>query len=232
MLPRDMPPPPQLDEILTPVPTPGEGFRLVSGVACAMLIQREGVDPYSIPSRRRTTLARFIRKQTFQLGIGLTYKPEAKEIFGYMLKEDQQLEELLSDLRLVLESFVDKEKQQAVPSKFDEQFQQLIVLLPQLLSIAINSAIFIYTEGIHFNLERINGFKSLLSREETHPAVVIKFDGLAYDAMLLAEGYDQLLSKIQERMGEEDSFVPQETIMQVLQVVHYLSHQEETREYV
>ena len=92
--------------------------------------------------------------------------------------------------------------------------------------------LYIYTEGARSNLERIEGFKTLLGREHTHPAVVIKFDGLSYSSMSVTKGYEQIFVKIQERLAPEDSFVPQQMIEQVLQIVHYMNHQEATREYV
>ena len=232
LLPRDMPPPPQLEQILTAVPTPGEGNRLFSSVACAMMIQREGVRPEKMPSRRRATLTKVIRKNAFQLGISLTYKVEAEQIFGFLLQEGQQLGEMLEELRHVLESFLDKEKQQAVPAKYSEQFQELPVLFPQFLAMAIDSDIFVYTEGLQSNLERIQGFKTLLEREHSHPAVVIQHDGLGYSATTITRGYDEIFEKFQERLPPEDSYVPQQLIEQVLQIVHYLYNQEATREYV
>ena len=232
LLPRDMAPPPQLEDVLTAIPTPGEGLRLFSAVACAMLIQREGENPQKIPAQRRKSITTFIRKQAMQLGISLTYKPEAEQIFGFLLQAGQAPGEMLEELRQIFESFVDKPKQQAVPGKFGQQFGQLVVIFPQLLSMAIGSALYIYTEGARSNLERIEGFKALLGREHTHPAVVIKFDGLSYSTMIVTKGYEQIFVKIQERLAPEDSFVPQDLIEKVLQIVHYLSHQEETREYV
>ena len=97
---------------------------------------------------------------------------------------------------------------------------------------AIDSDIFVYTEGLQSNLERIQGFKTLLEREHSHPAVVIQHDGLVYSAMTITKGYDEIFEKFQERLPPEDSFVPQQLIEQVLQIVHYLYNQEATREYV
>ena len=234
LLPRDMSPPPELSEILTPVATPGDGHRLFAAVACSMLLQREKVDHKRIPARRRSSITKLIRKQAFQQAIALTFKPESKEIFGFMLEEGQEVEEMIAELREVLESFIDKEKQQAVPSRFSEQFSQLSVIFPHLLAMAIGSPIFIFTLGSTNlgNLERVDGYRTVLGKEETHPAVVIKFDGLAYDAMTVMEGYEEIFKAIQDNMSEEDSYVPQDTIQRAIHIVHYLSQHNSTREYV
>ena len=94
------------------------------------------------------------------------------------------------------------------------------MLFPQFLAMAVSSPLNIYTEGVQSNLERVEGFKVLLAREHTHPAVVVQFDGLAYSAMIITKGYDEIFEKIQDRLGPEDSFVPQQMIQQVLQIVH------------
>ena len=234
LLPRDMTPPPELSDILTPVTTPGDGNRLFVAVASSMMIQREGVDPRHVPARRRSSLAKLIRKQAFQHGIALTLEPKARDTFAFLLEEGQELEEMLSELREVFESFLDHEKQQAVPAKFNEQFQQLGVIFPQLLAVATGSPIFIYTLGSTKlgNLERVDGFRSVLNKEDTHPALVVQFDGLAYNAMSVMPGYSDIFRTIQDRMEEEDSFVPQDVIQRAVQVVHYLYNNESTREYI
>ena len=234
LLPRDMPPPPEVSTIFTSVDTPGDGTRLFSATAASMMIQREGVSPKNIPSRRLTSLKKLIRKQSFQQGIALTYLPEAASIFKLLVKEGQETGEMLEQLRDVLESFMAREKQEAVPAKFDEQFSQVTTLFPQFLSIAIDSPLFIYTVGSSQvgALERVNGFSNILEKKQAHPGVVIQHDGLTYGAMSVLEGYEDVLRIITERLDPEDSFVPKHLLHQAVSVAHYMYNQTATSEYI
>ena len=232
-LPTSMGPPPALHEIFEAWPVEGPGDRFFQAVATSTILQTMD-NQKTFPRRERNNRAKQYRSMAFNAAIGLTFSNEAKTIFAFQEDEEARFEVEMPLIREMLQSFIDKPTQQAVPARFEQDFDHVILMLPRFLAHAIQRPIYVYAtqDGIHGNMLRFSGFNQSNVQTIQGQPVMILHKIRVYEAVNWRKQYLDFLPTLEGRVQEDASIVQQDEIQQCLAIVHYLYSFSEEREYI
>ena len=184
--------------------------------------------------RARNKMAKELRAAALSSALELTYGAHAMEIFGFQPDEETRFSEQIVIIREILQSFINKPAQQAIPAKFGEDFDFVRLIFPQFLARALKRHIYVYSmngQG-EITLTRTKGFNDITGEVPQHDPVMITHNGLTYEGVQWEEGMEDFLVTIDARMRDEESVAPLQTIEEALAVTFYLYAHTSTREFI
>ena len=232
-LPTSMTPPPAFHEIFTSqaVQAPGDGF--FQAVATSMILQTH-THGKAFPKRERNNMAKQYRAMAYNTAIGLTFGEQAKSIFAFQEEETERFDKEIRTIREMLQSFIDKPTQQAVPAKFGEDWDYILLMLPRFLAHALQKPIYIYAsqDGIQGNLLRFRGFAPAGDDLNEGDPVMVLHRTMVYEAVQWHQEYQDFLPTLEGRIDKDASMIQPDEINQCLAVVHYMYSFSAQREYI
>ena len=223
-----MGPPPEFDKVFLTHDVDGSGNRLF--LAAAVSIDLENKKDEQLGVRARKRLAKQLRQKAFEQGMAMTYLQEASQVFGLGDVAADKMEEKLTMVRDIIQSFLDHPNQQATPSRFGDDYQQVDLMLPQLLAKGMERILFVSTTGKQ-GLVRYDGFSSVTNTRFELKPLLVNFDVRTYQATSWVEGYEDFLPGLEARLEEDTSFVKEANITRALSIHHYLTNHRSTREF-